>query len=157
MKELCEEFQKAREAAQLAKVAAETEKQAVYMLGVEETQARLTEELSAVCKEYCGISWGKALDATGVPVDSDLRQPKRVYYDPKVRELPSPDSSHPDQAPPALAQPLMDQAPPASSETLKESNQGKKITSSDPKEQAPSLAASQIDQTIDPLASKTKA
>ena len=68
-----------------------------------------------------------------------------------------PDSSHPKQAPPASAQPLMDQAPPTSSETLKESNQGKKITSSNPKEQAPGLAASQIDQTIDPLASKTKA
>ena len=90
-------------------------------------------------------------------MDSDLRQPKSVYYDPKIRELPSPDSSHPEQAPLASAQPLMDQAPPASSETLKESNQGKKITSSNPKEQAPGLTASQIDQTIDPLASKMKA
>ena len=53
--ELCEELRKAREAVQLVKEAAEAEKQAVYMLGVEETQARLTEELSAVCKEYCGI------------------------------------------------------------------------------------------------------
>ena len=95
VKELCEKLQKAREAAQLAKEAAEAEKQATYTLGVEETQARLTEKLSAVCKEYCGISWGKALDATGVPMDSDLRQPKSVYYDPKIRELPSPDSSHP--------------------------------------------------------------
>ena len=56
VKELWEELQKAREAAQLAKEAAEAEKQAAYTLGVEETQARLTEELSAVCKEYCGIS-----------------------------------------------------------------------------------------------------
>ena len=43
------------------------------MLGVEETQVRLTKELSVVCREYCGISWGKALDAVGVPVDFDLR------------------------------------------------------------------------------------
>ena len=56
MKELHKELQKAREAAQLVKEAAEAEKQAAYMLGVEETQARLTEELSAVCREYCGIS-----------------------------------------------------------------------------------------------------
>ena len=56
MKELREELQKAREAAQLVKEAAEAEKQAAYMLGVEETQARLTEELSAVCREYSGIS-----------------------------------------------------------------------------------------------------
>ena len=53
--ELCEELWKAREAVQLVKEAAEAEKQAAYMLGVEETQARLTEELSAVCREYCGI------------------------------------------------------------------------------------------------------
>ena len=73
MAELHEELQKARETTQLAKEAAKTEKQAAYMLGVEETQARLTEELSAVCREYCGISWGKALDAAGVPMGSDLR------------------------------------------------------------------------------------
>ena len=52
---------------------AEAKKQATYTLGVEETQARLTEELSAVCREYCGISWGKALDVAGVPMDFDLR------------------------------------------------------------------------------------
>ena len=56
MKELREEFQKARDAAQLAKEADEAEKQAAYTLGVEETQARLIEELSAVCREYCDIS-----------------------------------------------------------------------------------------------------
>ena len=71
--ELREELRKAREAVQLVKEAAEAEKQATYTLGVEETQARLTEELSAVCREYCGISWGKVLDAVGVPVGSDLR------------------------------------------------------------------------------------
>ena len=98
VKELREEFQKAREATQLAKAAVEAEKQATYTLGVEETQARLTEEFSSVCREYCGISWGKALDATGVPVDSDLRRPKSVYYDPKICELLGPDSFHPGQA-----------------------------------------------------------
>ena len=53
---LREEFQKARDAAQLAKEADEAEKQAAYTFGVEETQARLIEELSAVCREYCDIS-----------------------------------------------------------------------------------------------------
>ena len=71
--ELCEELRKAREAAQLLKEAAETEKQAAYTLGVEETQAKLTEEFSAVGRDYCDISWGKALDAAGVPADSSLR------------------------------------------------------------------------------------
>ena len=72
MKGLRKELQKVREAAQLAKEAAEAEKQATYMLGVEETQVRLIEELFVVCREYCGISWGKALNAAGVPADSDL-------------------------------------------------------------------------------------
>ena len=94
--ELREELQKAREAVQLVKEAAEVEKQASYTLGVEKTQARLTEELSAVCREYYGISWGKALDAVGVPMGSDLRRLESIYYDPEIRELPSPNSSHPE-------------------------------------------------------------
>ena len=95
---LREEFRKAREAVQLVKEAAEAEKQAAYTLGVEETQARLTGELSAVCRDYCDISWGKAFDVAGVPVDSDLRRPESIYYDPKIRELSGPNSSHPGQA-----------------------------------------------------------
>ena len=96
--ELREELQKAREAVQLVKEAAETEKQAAYTLGVEETQARLTEELFAVCREYCSILWGKALDAAGVLVGSDFRRPESIYYDLEIRELPGPGSSHPEQA-----------------------------------------------------------
>ena len=56
MTELREELKKAREAIQLVKEAAETEKQATYTLGVEETQARLTEELTVICRGYCSIS-----------------------------------------------------------------------------------------------------
>ena len=62
VKDLREELWKVREVAQLAKEAAEAEKQAAYTLGVEKTQVRLTEVPFVVCKEYCGISWGKALD-----------------------------------------------------------------------------------------------
>ena len=96
--ELHEELQKAWEAIQLVKEAAEAEKQATYTLGVEETQARLTEELSAVSREYCGISWSKALNATRVPVGSDLRRPESIYYNPEIRELLGPSSFHPEQA-----------------------------------------------------------
>ena len=71
--ELREELRKAKEAIQLVKEAAKVEKQAAYTLGVEETQVRLIEELIAVCRDYCNISWGKALDAAGVPLGSDLR------------------------------------------------------------------------------------
>ena len=75
MKDLYEELHKAREAAQLLKEAAEVEKQASYALGVQETQSRLTEEFSAVARDYRDITWGKALDAAGVPTDSSLRRP----------------------------------------------------------------------------------
>ena len=56
MKELREELRKVREAAQLLKEAAEAEKQASYALGVQETQSRLTEEFSAVARDYCNIT-----------------------------------------------------------------------------------------------------
>ena len=64
--ELREELHKAREVAQLFKEAAEVEKQATYTHRMEGTQARLIEEFSAVARDYCDISWGKALDVTGV-------------------------------------------------------------------------------------------
>ena len=64
---------------------------------MKETQARLIEEFSTICRDYCDISWGKALDVARVPVDFDLRRPKSIYYDPEIRELSGPDSSHPGQ------------------------------------------------------------
>ena len=158
--ELRKELRKAREAVQLVKEAAETEKQAAYTLGVEETQARLTKELSSVCREYCGISWGKALDAAGVLVGSDLRRPESIYYDLEIRELPGLYSSHPEQAIQASEQSMADQALPAPLEVPKDSNQGdvqgkktedlkgmdkgqeQKKNSSDPKEKASDTAAS---------------
>ena len=56
MTELRKELRKAREVAQLFKEAAEAEKHAAYTLGMEETQARLTEEFSVVARDYCNIS-----------------------------------------------------------------------------------------------------
>ena len=74
-----EELHKAKEAAQLFKEATEAEKQAAYTLRVQETQGRLTEEFSAVARDYCDISWGKALDVAGIPADSSLRRPESIY------------------------------------------------------------------------------
>ena len=88
MTELREELRKARKAAQLLKEATKAEKQATYALGVQETQSRLTEELSAVVRDYCDITWGKALDVARIPADSSLRQPESIYYDSDIRELP---------------------------------------------------------------------
>ena len=121
--EFREELRKAREAIQLVKEAAEAEKQATYTLRVEETQAKLTKEFSAVCRDYCDISWGKALDVVGVPVDSDLRRPESIYYDPKICELSGPDSSYLGQATQVSVQPKADQVPPAPLEVPKDSNQ----------------------------------
>ena len=95
--ELREELRKAREAAQLLKEATEAEKQAAYTLGVQETQSRLTEEFSAVARDYCDITWGKALDVAGIPANSNLRRPKSIYYDSDICELPGLGSPPPEQ------------------------------------------------------------
>ena len=95
--ELREELRKAREAAQLLKEATEAEKQAAYTLGVQETQSRLTEEFSAVARDYYDITWFKAFDVAGIPVDSSLRRPESIYYDPDICELSGPSSSPPEQ------------------------------------------------------------
>ena len=47
---------KTKDEAQLAKEVAEPEKKAAYQLGAEEMEARLTEELPEVCRDYCSIS-----------------------------------------------------------------------------------------------------
>ena len=110
--ELREELRKAREAAQLLKKAAEAEKQVAYMLGMEEIHARLTEEFSAVARDYCDISWSKALDAAGIPADSSLRRPESIYYDSDIHELSDPSSSLPEQAAQVSEVPKADQVPP---------------------------------------------
>ena len=56
-----------------------------------------SEEFSAVVKDYCDISWGKALDVVGILADSSLRRPESIYYDPDIRELSGPGSSPPEQ------------------------------------------------------------
>ena len=96
--DLREKLRKAREATQLHKEAVEVEKQAAYTLGMEETQAKFTEEFSAVVRDYCDISWAKALNAAGIPADFGLRRSKSIYYDPDIRELSDPTSSLPEQA-----------------------------------------------------------
>ena len=53
----------------MAKEAAEAEKQSSYTLGVEETQAWLTEELAEVYRDYRMVTWAEALNLAGVPVD----------------------------------------------------------------------------------------
>ena len=120
---------------------------------MEETQAKLTEEFFAVYRDCCDISWGKALDVAGVPVDSGLRQPESIYYALEIRELSDPNSSHSeptaqvselsqvDQVPPALLKVPKDSHQDASKgevETVKgkDKGQAKKKSSSNPTEKA---------------------
>ena len=127
VKDLHEELHKAREAAQLLKEAAEAEKQASYALEVQETQSRLTEEFFTVARDYCDITWGKALDAAGVLADSSLRLPERIYYDSDIQELLGSGSPLQKQQAQVSEAPAADQAPPAPVEVPTDSRQGEKV------------------------------
>ena len=173
--ELREELCKAKEAAQLFKEVAEAEKQAEYTLGVEETQARLTEEFSAVARDYCDISWGKAIYVAGVLADSGLRRLESIYYDPEIRELSDPNSSLLEQTAQVSELPKVDQVHLAplevsidshqdigkgkEAETLQGKDKGKykKKDSSKPAENASDTAISQPEQAADLGAPKAKA
>ena len=54
---------------------------------MEETEAKFSEELPEVCRDYCSISWAHALDAAEVPADSALRLPEKVFFPPEIREI----------------------------------------------------------------------
>ena len=144
-------------------------------LGWRRLKPNLRRNFPLYAGDYCDISWGKALDVDGVPVDFDLRRPESIYYNPKIHKLSGPDSSHLGQATQASAQPKADQVPHASLEVPKDSNldggqgkeietlkgkdkgQDKKKNSSNPIEKALDTVASQLDQTADPGVPKTKA
>ena len=68
------ELQKAYEALKVAQEAAKAVETAAYKRGVLETEARLTAEVTVVCRDYCVETYYQALDRAGVPVDSDLRR-----------------------------------------------------------------------------------
>ena len=79
-----EEAQLAKEKTQLVREAADAEKKASYQLGTEETEDRLSEELPKVCRDYYIISWAHTLNAIGIPTDSTLRLPEKVFFPPEI-------------------------------------------------------------------------
>ena len=83
-----DEIRRVKEEAQLIREAAEAEKKAAHQLGIQETEARLSEEIREVCRDYCSILWAHALDAVGIPADSALRLPENVFYPQEIRENP---------------------------------------------------------------------
>ena len=167
--DLREELHKVREASQLLKEAAEAKKQAAYTLGVQETQSRLTEEFSAIARDYYDITWGKALDAAGIPADSSLRRPKSIYYDSEIRELPDSGSPPLEQTAQVSKAPTIDQAPPAlvevPTDSCQDAGQGKKVETPQRKDmnqdegkgKTSDTALSQSERVADPQAPKTKA
>ena len=132
------------------KEAAEAEKQASFALGVEETQSRLTEEFASVARDYCDITWGKALDAARVPADSSLRRPESVYYDPDIQPLSGSDPPPPEQPAPVSEAPVE-----ALTAPLKDAGQGEKAEA--PQGKAPDAAPSQSEQVADQQEPKSKA
>ena len=82
-------------------------------MGVQETQSRLTEEFSAVARDYCDITWGKTLDVARVPADSNMRWPESIYYDSDIRELPGSDSPPQEHLAKVYEVPITNQVPPA--------------------------------------------
>ena len=121
--ELREELRKAKKAAQLLKEATEAKKQAAYYMEVQETQSRLTEEFSAVTRDYCNITWGKVLDVAGIPANSNLRRLESIYYDSNIRELPGPSSPPPEHLAQVSEMPIADQVPLAPVEVPTDSRQ----------------------------------
>ncbi|XP_030939928.1 uncharacterized protein LOC115964824 [Quercus lobata] len=116
-----EEVQRDKEEVQLAREVAEAEKKAAYQLRVGETEAKLSEEIPEMCRDYCSISWAHALDAAGIPADSALRLPGNVFFPPEIRENPDGAPKVSEQAvaiPDAI--PLLDKAKDPAKESISE-------------------------------------
>ena len=157
----------AEENAKLAQETVEAEKKAAYQLGVEQTSSELMEQFASVSRDYCCITWSKALDAAGVPADSELRLPGSVYYDPEIRELPV-DGPPAPELPEASEPTLFSQAPPPTLDAPKGASQpgdegkpvdpakgkgqgsGKEKTPAEPNNQTPE-ASDRAGQVADPV------
>ena len=106
----------------MAKKAAKAAEAVAYEHGVVETEAKLTVEVTVVCRDYCTETYYEALDWVGVPVDSDLRKADKVYYPEDIREDPT-------ALPSLIALPL----PPEQPFTTQDPSQGIEISAGVPK------------------------
>ena len=70
-------------------------------------QARLAKELLEVCRDYCNVTWDRALSVAGVPTDSIWWQLGSIYYHSDIREIPAATSSPPTPTPESSEQPLV--------------------------------------------------
>ena len=110
-------LQKAEEALKVAQEAAKVAETSVYERGVLETEARLTAEVTVVCREYCAETYNQVLDQAGIPADFNLRRVDQVYYLKGLRE-------NTIAPPPLTALPF---PPPEQSLTTQEPSQGAEV------------------------------
>ena len=90
----------------MVKETVEAEKQASYLLDVEETQVRLAKELAKICRDYCNVTWDETLNVARVLIDSAWRQPGSIYYHLDIRKVPGAISSPFTLTPETSKQPL---------------------------------------------------
>ena len=64
-------MEKAKEATRVVKEVAKASEQKSYILGVQETEVHLTEELAEVCKDYCWEVWIEAFNLARILVASE--------------------------------------------------------------------------------------
>ena len=83
------ELSKTKEVARLVREADEAAVLASYERGAADTDARLTEEVAIVCRDYIAMSWRVALDRAAVPADSDFRKIKNIFFPEDISEIPS--------------------------------------------------------------------
>jgi len=81
------ELAKVKEAARVAREAAETAVATSYDRGVRDMEIRLTEEVAAVCRDYITMSWDVALDRAAVPADFDLWKVENNFFPEDIREI----------------------------------------------------------------------
>ena len=116
----------------MAQEAATVAETSAYERGVLETEARLTAEVTVVCRGYCAETYNLALDRVGVLADSDLRRVDQMYYPEDFRENLT--------APPPLA--ALPFPPPEQSLTTEEPSQGAELPAGAQKEKKGEVVAS---------------
>ena len=119
-----------------------------------------------MARDYCDITWGKALDVVGVPADSNLRRPESIYYDSDISELLSSDSPSLEYLAKVSEVPITNQIPPAfvkvPTDSRPDASQGKEVEApqgkdkSKDKGKASNTTISQPEQAVDPRAPKAQ-
>ena len=103
---------------------------------------------------------GKALDAAGIPANSNLRWPESIYYDSDIRELPGPGSLPPEHPAQVSEVPITDQVPPAPVEiptdSRQDAGQGKEVEAPQGKGKTSDTTISQPEQAANPGAPKAQ-